>query len=156
MRDLTAPMPGTSFVKTTGARPYQPLPWDGVAGSFKHMMDRAGLNDDVALSTRNAASLRGHFLNTNPADCNTRGNLALQTWDKVVLQEQSAEPLTRRTNGNGELLNRTRSPSASMPTECGSSSSRRLRSDGHPTATPFRGLHRPNDRRPASRPISRG
>jgi hypothetical protein len=50
----------------------------------------------VALSARNAASLRGHFLNTNSAGWDLRGNLALQTWDQVVLQEQSDEPLTRR------------------------------------------------------------
>ncbi|MGS4945576.1 hypothetical protein ACVDG3_08865 [Meridianimarinicoccus sp. RP-17] len=104
VRDLTAPVPGTSFENTTGARPYQPHPWGGVAGIFKHLTDQAGLDYDVALSTRNAASLRGHFLNTNPADWDMRGNLALQTWDKVVLQEQSAEPLTRQTNAAGEEL----------------------------------------------------
>lgn len=104
VRDLTAPVPGTSFEDPRGARPYQPHPWGGVAGIFKHLTDQVGLDYDVALSTRNAASLRGHFLNSNPAGWDMRGNLALQTWDKVVLQEQSAEPLTRKTNAAGEDL----------------------------------------------------
>jgi len=107
VRDLTAPDAGPTFGNTTGARPYQPHPWGGVAGIFKHLTDQAGLDYDVALSTRNAASLRGHFLNTNPAGWDMRGNLALQTWDKVVLQEQSAEPLTRQTNANGVKLQST-------------------------------------------------
>lgn len=104
VRDMTAPVPGTSFADLTGARPYQPHPWGGVAGIFKELTVQEGLDYDVALSTRNAASLRGHFLNTNPAEWDMRGNIASQTWDKVVLQEQSAEPLTRQTNANGELL----------------------------------------------------
>ncbi len=104
VRDLTRPEAGGSFEITTGARPYQPHPWGGVAGIFKHLTDQAGLDYDVALSTRNAASLRGHFLNSNPAGWDMRGNLALQTWDKVVLQEQSALPLTRQTNAAGEDL----------------------------------------------------
>lgn len=57
---------------------------------------QAGLDYDVALSTRNAASLRGHMLNSNPAGWDMRGNIASQTWNKVVLQEQSDEPLMRR------------------------------------------------------------
>ncbi len=65
---------------------------------------QAGLDYDVSLSTRNAASLRGHFLNTNPAGWDLRGNIGSQTWDKVVLQEQSDEPLARRTNANGIAL----------------------------------------------------
>lgn len=104
VRDLTAPVPDTSFENTTGARPYQPHPWGGVAGIFKHLTDQAGLEYDVALSTRNAASLQGHFLNSNPAGWDMRGNIALQAWDKVVLQEQSARPLTRRTNAAGDDL----------------------------------------------------
>jgi hypothetical protein len=48
------------------------------------------------MSTRNAASLRGHFLNSNPAGWDLRGNIGSQVWDQVVLQEQSDEPLTRR------------------------------------------------------------
>ena len=104
VRDMTAPVPESSFEDLTGFRPYQPHPWGGVAGIFKELTVQAGLDYDVALSTRNAASLRGHFLNSNPADWDMRGNIAAQTWDKVVLQEQSSEPLTRKINANGEDL----------------------------------------------------
>jgi hypothetical protein len=96
VRDLTAPVPGTSFANTSGSNAFEPHPWGGVPGIFKKLAVQAGLNVDVALSTRNAASLRGHMLNTNPAAWDLRGNLALQTWDKVVLQEQSDEPLSLR------------------------------------------------------------
>jgi hypothetical protein len=37
------------------------------------------------------------LINSNPAGWDMRGNIASQTWNKVVLQEQSDEPLTRRT-----------------------------------------------------------
>lgn len=70
-----------------------------MAGIFKQFTVQAGLDYDVALSTRNAASLRGHFLNLNGADWDLRSNLASQTWNQVVLQEQSDEPLPRQ----GEL-----------------------------------------------------
>ncbi len=96
VRDLTAPVPGSSFANTSGSNAFEPHPWGGVPGIFKKLAVQAGLDVDVALSTRNAASLRGHMLNTNPADWDLRGNLALQTWDKVVLQEQSDEPLSVR------------------------------------------------------------
>ena len=96
VRDLTAPVPGTSFANTVGSNAFEPHPWGGVPGIFKKLAVQAGLNVDVALSTRNAASLRGHMLNTNLADWDLRGNLARQTWDKVVLQEQSDEPLSLR------------------------------------------------------------
>jgi hypothetical protein len=70
--------------------------WSGVAGIFKQMTVQAGLNYDVALSTRNAATLRGHFLNSANSNWDMRGNIASQTWDQMVLQEQSDEPLTRQ------------------------------------------------------------
>ena len=57
---------------------------------------QAGLNYEVSLSTRNAASLRGHFLNTNAAGWEMRGNIGSQTWGKVVLQEQSDEALPKQ------------------------------------------------------------
>jgi hypothetical protein len=53
---------------------------------------QAGLDYDVSLSTRNAASLRGQFLNTaNELNWDLRGNIDNKKWDKVVLQEQSDE-----------------------------------------------------------------
>ena len=70
--------------------------WGGVAGIFKQMTVQAGLDYDVALSTRNAASLRGHLLNSATSNWDLRGNMASQTWGKVVLQEQSDEPLLRQ------------------------------------------------------------
>ncbi|MDQ2779045.1 MAG: PEP-CTERM sorting domain-containing protein [Pseudomonadota bacterium] len=65
-------------------------------GIFKQFTVQAGLDYDVALSTRNAASLRGHFLNTNSAGWDLRGNIGSQTWGKVVLQEQSDESLPKQ------------------------------------------------------------
>jgi hypothetical protein len=93
VRDLTAPMWAAN---SSGTNAFEPHPWGGVAGIFKQFTAEAGLNYDVALSTRNAASLRGHFLNTNPAGWDLRGNIGAQTWSKVVLQEQSDEALTKR------------------------------------------------------------
>ncbi len=71
--------------------------WGGVAGIFKQFTVQAGLNYDVALSTRNAATLRGHMLNTGNANWDMRGNIASQSWNKVVMQEQSDEPLAPKT-----------------------------------------------------------
>lgn len=93
VHDLTAPM---AAANATGSNAFEPHPWGGVAGIFKQFTVQAGLDYDVSLSTRNAASLRGHFLNSNPADWDLRGNIASQAWDKVVLQEQSDEPLTKQ------------------------------------------------------------
>jgi hypothetical protein len=77
--------------------------WGGVAGIFKQFTVQAGLNYDVALSTRNAASLRGHLLNTSNNNWDLRGNIKSQTWDKLVLQEQSDEALAPRTVGGVAL-----------------------------------------------------
>jgi len=93
VRDLTAPM---AAANGTGSNPFEPHPWGGVAGIFKQFTVQAGLDYDVALSTRNAASLRGHLLNTNPAGWDLRGNIGSQTWSQMVVQEQSDEPLTAR------------------------------------------------------------
>jgi hypothetical protein len=97
VRDLTAPM---AAVNDTGSNPFEPHPWGGVAGIFKQFTVQAGLDYDVALSTRNAASLRGHFLNTNAAGWDLRGNIGSQSWSQMVVQEQSDEPLTRRPGLN--------------------------------------------------------
>jgi hypothetical protein len=93
VRDLTASMYAAN---PAGANAFEPHPWGGVAGIFKQFTVQAGLDYDVAISARNAASLRGQFLNTNAAGWDLRGNMAVQRWDQVVLQEQSDEPLTRR------------------------------------------------------------
>ncbi len=81
-------------IGTVGFGTFEQHPWGGVPGIFKKMTDQAGLNYDVSLSTRNAASLRGQFLNPNNiANWDLRGNVASQKWDTVVLQAQSDEPL---------------------------------------------------------------
>jgi hypothetical protein len=102
--DLTDPSRGGNFVNTAGTNAHEPHPWGGVAGIFKQLTVQAGLDYNVSLSARNAASLRGHFLNTNGGNWDLRGNIGLQAWDKVVLQEQSDEPLNRATNANGVVL----------------------------------------------------
>jgi hypothetical protein len=131
VRDLTQPQGelnnGAPFTSLTGTNSYpagtinpatglpfdsysprtQTQGWGGVAGIFKQLTVQAGLEYDVAMSTRNAASLRGHMLNTaNPTNWDLRGNIGSQTWDKVVLQEQSDEPLTRQPglNSNPEFF----------------------------------------------------
>lgn len=78
--------------------------WGGVPGIFKQLTVQAGLNYDVALSTRNAATLRGHLLNTaNSTNWDLRGNIGSQKWDKMVLQEQSDEALGPQTVNNVPL-----------------------------------------------------
>ena len=83
VHDLTA---GFNALNPTGTNSYpagtagqgwfEPHPWGGVPGVFKKMGDQAGLNYDVSLSTRNAASLRGQFLDTANADWKLRENVA--------------------------------------------------------------------------------
>lgn len=87
---------------TPGRASFEPHPWGGVPGIFKKMTDAAGLDYDVSLSTRNAASLRGHYLNLYGAAWDLRGNVASRAWDAVVLQEQSdaALPPGRGRNAN--------------------------------------------------------
>ena len=93
VRDLTAAM---WLANPSGTNAFEPHPWGGVPGIFKQFTVQSGLDYDVALSTRNAASLRGHFLNTNSAGWDLRGNIGSQTWNKVVLQEQSDESLPQQ------------------------------------------------------------
>jgi hypothetical protein len=103
--DMTRPRPDLldpNFTDTTGTRAWEPHPWGGVPGIFKQFTVQAGLDVEVSLSTRNAASLRGHFLNTANADWDLRGNIAKKKWDVVVLQEQSdaSLPPGRGANAN--------------------------------------------------------
>lgn len=93
VHDLTAAMYAAN---PSGANSFEPHPWGGVAGIFKQFTVEVGLDYDVSLSARNAASLRGQFLNSNSAGWDLRGNIGSQVWDKVVLQEQSDEPLTKQ------------------------------------------------------------
>jgi hypothetical protein len=106
--DLTRPGQAgrPSFDITTGSNPYEPHNWGGVAGIFKKLTDEAGLNYDVSISARNAASLRGQYLNTSNT-WDLQSNLASQKWDKVVLQDLSDEPLPtgKSSNANQALFN---------------------------------------------------
>jgi hypothetical protein len=90
VHDLTAAM---NAVNSSGSVPYEPHPWGGVPGIFKQFTVEAGLDYDMLISARNAASLRGHFLNTNPPGWDLLGNIASQKWGAVVLQDLSDEPL---------------------------------------------------------------
>ncbi|MES2958939.1 MAG: hypothetical protein V4792_12160 [Pseudomonadota bacterium] len=103
--DLTRPrpdLPDPNFTDTAGTRVWEPHPWGGVAVIFKQFTVQAGLDYAVSMSARNAATLRGHFLNTANADWNLRGNIASRKWDVVILQEQSdaALPPGRGANAN--------------------------------------------------------
>ncbi len=89
---------------TPGTGCFEPHPWGGVPGIFKKMTDQAGLDYDVAHSTRNAASLRGQFLQTsNSPPWKLRENVALQKWDVVILQEQSDAALPPGKGKNADL-----------------------------------------------------
>ena len=103
--DMTRPrpdLPDPNFTETAGTRAWEPHPWGGVPGVFKQLADQAGIEFDVSMSARNAASLRGHFLNTANVDWDLRGNIAKKKWDVVVIQEQSdaALPKGRGANAN--------------------------------------------------------
>ena len=86
VHDLTA---GFNAANPTGTNAFEPHPWGGVPGVFKEFTVEAGLNYDVSISARNAASLRGQFLDTANATWDLRGNVASQKWGVVVLQDQS-------------------------------------------------------------------
>jgi hypothetical protein len=78
-----------------GSDPALPQPWGGVAGIFKALAVQAGLDWNVHHSLRGGATLRGHYLNTNPAGWDMRANIAAFRWDVVVLQGNSTEALPR-------------------------------------------------------------
>jgi Bacterial Ig-like domain (group 3)/Divergent InlB B-repeat domain len=80
---------------------FEPHPWGGVPGIFKALTVQAGLDYNVSFSTRNAATLRGHFLNTSNTIWDLRGNIASQKWDIVTVQGQSDEPLPANKSKNG-------------------------------------------------------
>jgi len=98
--DLTAAM---WLADATGSNADEPHPWGGIPGVFKKLTDQMGLDYDVSISARNAASLRGHYLNSNPANWDLRGNLASQKWDVVVLQDLSDEPMPAGKSSNANL-----------------------------------------------------
>jgi len=91
-------IPGTATQGNAYTPHTQLNTWGGTAGIFKKFTVQAGMDYDVALSTRNAASLRGHLLNTaNTSSWDLRSNISSQQWGRIVLQEQSDEALGPRT-----------------------------------------------------------
>jgi hypothetical protein len=85
------------------ANAFEPYPWGGVRGLFKQFTDEAGLNDDVSIPARNAATLRGQFLDTAGPQWTWRENPASQKRDDVVLREQSAPALPAGMGKNAKL-----------------------------------------------------
>ena len=104
VHDLTAAF---DAINSTGTNPWEPHPWGGIAGIFKKFTDEAGLNYDVSISARNAATLRGQYLDTANATWKLRENVGSQKWDVVVLQEQSdaALPAGKGKNANLQQFN---------------------------------------------------
>jgi hypothetical protein len=96
-------LPDPNFTETAGTRVWEPHPWGGVPGIFKQLTVQAGLEYAVSMSARNAATLRGHYLNTANADWDLRGNIAKQKWDVVVLQEQSDASLPKGRGANANF-----------------------------------------------------
>jgi hypothetical protein len=91
------------LLNPAGTNEDEPHPWGGIPGVFKKLTQQAGLDWDVSISARNAASLRGHYLNSNPAGWDLRGNIASQRFDTVVLQDLSDEPLPAGRGANANL-----------------------------------------------------
>jgi hypothetical protein len=100
VHDLTA---GFNAINSTGSNPWEPHPWGGIAGIFKQFTVEKSLDYDVSISARNAASLRGQYLNTANSAWDLRGNVALKPWDVVVLQEQSDAALPAGKGKNANL-----------------------------------------------------
>ena len=100
VHDLTA---GFYALNQSGTNLWEPHPWGGVPGIFKQFTDEVGLNYDVSISARNAASLRGQFLDTANSDWKLRENVATQKWNVVVLQEQSDAALPAGKGKNANL-----------------------------------------------------
>ena len=103
--DMTRPrpdLPDPNFTETAGTRAGSRTRGAACRASSSSSPTRPASSSTSSMSTRNAASLRGHFLNTANADWDLRGNIAKRKWDIVVLQEQSdaALPAGRGANAN--------------------------------------------------------
>ena len=75
--------------------PALPQPFGGIPGLIEHLATQAGLDYEVFHSLRGGATLRGHFLNTNPVGWDMRINMTRRKWDVVVLQGNSTEAVAR-------------------------------------------------------------
>ena len=75
--------------------PALPQPWGGIPGLIEQFATQAGLDFEMFHSLRGGATLRGHFLNTNPVGWDMRINMTKRKWDVVVLQGNSTEAVAR-------------------------------------------------------------
>ena len=75
--------------------PALPQPFGGIPGLVEQFAAQAGLDYEVFHSLRGGATLRGHFLNTNPVGWDMRINMTQRKWDVVVLQGNSTEAVAR-------------------------------------------------------------
>ena len=75
--------------------PALPQPFGGIPGLIEQFATQAGLDYEVFHSLRGGATLRGHFLNTNPVGWDLRVNMTKRKWDVVVLQGNSTEAVAR-------------------------------------------------------------
>ena len=75
--------------------PALPQPFGGIPGIIEQFATQAGLDYAVSHSLRGGATLRGHFLNTNPVGWDMRVNMTKAKWDVVVLQGNSTEAVAR-------------------------------------------------------------
>jgi hypothetical protein len=75
--------------------PALPQPFGGIPGLIEQLAAQAGLDYEVFHSLRGGATLRGHFLNTNPVGWDMRVNMTKRPWDVVVLQGNSTEAVAR-------------------------------------------------------------
>jgi hypothetical protein len=83
------------LINSTGSDPALPQPWGGIPGVIEVLATQAGLDYAVSSSLRGGATLRGHFINGNPANWDLRANLTKARWDVVVLQGNSTEAVAR-------------------------------------------------------------
>ncbi len=111
VHDLTSPDQGGTFTNLTGSNLYEPHDWGGVPGLVDAFAAQLGLGYDISLSTRNAATLKGHYTNSSPGGWDLRGNIASDQWDIVVLQDQTDEPLP---SGSGSITFAAGSSTASL------------------------------------------
>ena len=89
----------------------EPGPYGGVAGIFLQFTKEAGLNYDVSLVTVSSATLKGYLNNTG----NEAGMLPLienSKYNKVVLQDQSFQPLPTTITVNGHSVTTRGNPTS--------------------------------------------
>ncbi len=75
-------------------------PFGGVAGIFLQLTREAGLNYSVSLMAVSAATLTGYVNNTG-TEAGDLPLIANSKWDRVVLQDQSFQPLPATITVNG-------------------------------------------------------